>query len=195
MERIYYSPRGYFMGKSAIGKLANAAKVPRNVAMDWLSKQAIWQIYLPGPKSIARGSFDVYVPNEVHQADILYLPHDRQRRVYKYALTVIDVASRYKEAYPLSTKSSDEVANAFTKIYQKGPLRWPKLLQVDPGNEFRGKVSSVMAKHNVAIRRGHTAIHRDQGIVERFNKTVADKKNFFIKLQKNLFNRNDHVNG
>ena len=121
------------MGKSAITKLANAAKVSRDIAADWLSKQAIWQIYLPGPKSIKRGSFDVYVPNEVHQADILYLP----RRVYKYALTMVDTAIRYKEAFPLSTKLSSEVATAFTKIYQKGPLRWPNLLQVDPGSEFR----------------------------------------------------------
>ena len=86
------------MGKSAIGKLANSAKVSKNVAADWLAKQAIWQIYLPGPKSINYGSFDVYVPNEVHQADILYLPHDKQRKVYKYALTVVDIASRYKDA-------------------------------------------------------------------------------------------------
>ena len=63
MELIYYSPRGYFMGKSAIGKLANAAKVSRAVAADWLSKQAIWQIYLPGPRSIKYGSFDLYSPN------------------------------------------------------------------------------------------------------------------------------------
>ena len=31
------------------------------------------------------------------------------------ALTVVDVASRYKEAVPLSTKSSSEVAAAFKK--------------------------------------------------------------------------------
>ena len=61
------------------------------------------------------------------------------------------------------------------KIYQKGPLRWPNLLQVDPGREFLGEVSSLMAQHNVVIRRGHTAIHRDQAIVERFNRTLADK--------------------
>ena len=70
MEKMYYSPKGYFMGKSAIDKLANAAKVSRDVAADWLARQAIWQIYLPGPKSINYGSFDVHVPNEVHQADI-----------------------------------------------------------------------------------------------------------------------------
>ena len=32
-----------------------------------------------------------------------------------------------------------------------------------------------MAKQHVKIRRGNTAIHRDQAIVERFNRTLADK--------------------
>ena len=80
MEKVYYSPKGYFMGKSAIDKLANTAKVTRKIAEDWLARQAIWQIYLPGPASISHGSFDVHVPNEVHQADILFLPHDKIRQ-------------------------------------------------------------------------------------------------------------------
>jgi hypothetical protein len=32
-----------------------------------------------------------------------------------------------------------------------------------------------MNQHNVKIRRGHTAIHRDQAIVERFNRTLAER--------------------
>ncbi|KAK3592199.1 hypothetical protein CHS0354_001825 [Potamilus streckersoni] len=86
--------------------------------------------------------FDVSVPNEVHQADILFLPHDtiktrgRKSRTYKYALTVVDIACRYKEAEPLSTKTASEVASAFERIYQRGGLRWPQLLQVDPGKEI-----------------------------------------------------------
>ena len=104
MESIYYSPRGYWSGNAAINKLANAAKVEKKAtAANWLSKQAIWQIYLPRPKQINFSHFDVTVPNEVHQADLLFLPHDYG---YKYALTVVDVASRYKQAEALKNKVS-----------------------------------------------------------------------------------------
>ena len=65
-------------------------------------------------------------------------------------LTIVDVASRYKEAEPLSTKEAKEVADALSRIYRRGPLKWPNLLQVDPGHEFMGAVSQVLAKHNVA---------------------------------------------
>ena len=35
-------------------------------------------------------------------------------------------------------------------------------------------VSRVMEKHSVRVRRGRTEIHRDQGVVERFNRTLAE---------------------
>ena len=114
-------------------------------------KQAVWQIYLPAPKRIPRPKFDVSTPNEVHQADLLFLPHDtlgrgRGRKTYKYALTVVNNASRFKEAEPLSSKESAEVASAFSKIYKRGPLKWPQLLQVDPGRAFMGAVTKEMEK-------------------------------------------------
>ena len=138
----------------------------------------MWQIYLPAPRYIPRPTFDVFVPNEVHQADLLFLPHDRLprgRKTYKYALTVVDVASRYKEAEPLTTKESAEVATAFSTIYKRSRLKWPKLLQVDPGREFMGEVNKLMKSKNVQIRRGEKALHRSQAIVERFNRTLAEK--------------------
>lgn len=176
IAKIYYSPKGYWKGLAAIKKLASAAKVSEDVARAWLKKQAIWQIYLPAPRHIPRPKFDVRVPNEVHQADLLFLPHDKVgRKTFKYALTVVDVASRYKEAEPLTSKTAAEVADALSRIYRRGPLKWPKLLQVDPGREFMGAVSQLLAKHNVLVRRGRVDIHRDQGVVERWNRTLAER--------------------
>ena len=179
LEKVHYSPKGYWRGFSAIKRLSAAAKVSEEEAKSWLKKQAIWQIYLPAPSYIPRPTFDVFVfvPNEVHQADLLFLPHDRplrSRKTYKYALTVVDVASRYKEAEPLTSKESAEVAKAFSTIYKR-VLRWPKLLQVDPGREFMGAVNKLTKSKNVNIRRGEKALHRSQAIVERLNQTLAEK--------------------
>jgi len=80
-----------------------------------------------------------------------------------------------KEAEALSSKESVGVASAFQKIYKHGPLKWPQLLQVDPGREFMGAVTIEMEKNKTAIRRGRPEIHRDQAIVERFNRTLAER--------------------
>jgi len=95
------APKGYWKGTSAIKKLDEAANVPEDAAKKWLIKQALWQIYLPAPRYVPRPKFDVSTPNSVHQADLLFLPHDklsRGRKIYKYALTDVDIASRFKEA-------------------------------------------------------------------------------------------------
>ena len=152
LAKIYYSPQGYWKGVSAIKKLADTAEVSVNVVKQWLYKQAIWQIYLPAPQYVPRPKFDVATPNSVHQPDLLFLPHDKLRRkTYKYALTVVDIASRYKEAEPLTSKDSNEVARAFQAIYRRGPLIWPSMLQVDPGREFMGGVTKEMDKHKTFI--------------------------------------------
>jgi len=51
----------------------------------------------PRAEAIPRPKFDVPTPNKVHQADLPFLPHDKLphgRKVFKYALTAVDVASR-----------------------------------------------------------------------------------------------------
>ena len=186
LAKIYYSPQGYWKGVSAIKKLAEIAKVPENVVKQWLYKQAIWQIYLPAPRHIPRPKFNVATPNSVHQADLLFLPHDKLphgRKIYKYALTVVDIASRYKEAEPLTSKNSDEVAKAFQAIYIRSPLTWPQMLQVDPGREFMGGVTKEMEKHKTYIRHGRTEIHRDHASrLPSLNDCVVTKQTFWIVL-------------
>ena len=141
LSKIYYSPRGYWKGLAAVKKLAAAARVSEDVTKKWLVKQALWQIYHPAPRYIPRPKFDVSSPNAVHQADLLFLPHDKLpkgKKIYKYALTVVYVASRYKAAEPLVSKESEEVSRGFARVYRRGSLKWPQLLQVDPGREVYG---------------------------------------------------------
>ena len=110
-----------------------------------------------------------------------YLPqgtfHDRNstspRRTRSTKLT--SSFCRFKAVEPLATKEAKEVAEALSRIYRLGPLKWPKLLQVDPGREFMGAVNQLLAKHGVSVRCGRVDIHRDQGIVERFNRTLAER--------------------
>ena len=178
-NQTYYSDDGYWRGKSAIQKLSKATVSTKEIAERWLLKQPLYQIYLPPPKYIPRpnASMSLFAkPNDIHQADILYLPHDRyEKRLYKYALNIVDVASRYKGSYQLATKNAKEVAQAFQWIYENTQLTYPKTLIVDDGKEFYGDTTKLMEKHDVIIQRGDPSQHCSQGIVERFNRTLADR--------------------
>ena len=179
LHNIYYSNNGMWKGDTAIKKLAARAKVSNKIAKEYLSKQAIWQIYKTTPKYIPRPTStnsNSAKPNDLHEADLLFLPHDKiGQKTYKYALTVVDVASRYKAAEPLTDKTANQVASAFKKIYKRGPLKFPKTIKVDPGKEFMAAVNILMKDHNVVVQRGQPGNHRAQAIVERFNRTLAER--------------------
>ena len=175
MDKVYYSAKGYWKGYAAIEKLSRAAGVSEQDAKEWLEKQAMWQIYLTPPDYVPRPRWKVSKPNQVHQADLLFLPHDTiWGKVYRYALVVIDVASRYKDAEALRTKESGEISKCFGKIYSRR-LSWPGVLMVDPGREFMGSVTTLMEKHGVKIQRGQAGNHRSQAFVERANKTLSER--------------------
>jgi hypothetical protein len=67
---IYYTHKGYWKGS------AEAVKVFEGVARAWLKKQALWQICLQASRHIPEPKSDASMPNEFHQADLLFLPHD-----------------------------------------------------------------------------------------------------------------------
>ena len=179
----------YWRGRSAIQKLPKASGSTKEEAEKWLLKQPLYQIYLPAPKYIPgpNASMSLFAkPNDIHQSDLLSLPHDKfKMKIYKYALNIVDVASRYKRSYQLTTKNAKEVAQAFQWIYENTPLTYPKTLIVDDGKEFYGDMTKLMEKHDVIIQRGDPSQHRSQGIVERFNRTLADRM-FSFQYHKEL---------
>ena len=78
-------------------KLKELSKEKPKSVKQWLSKQAFWQVHLPPPKCVDRPHYQVMIPNEMHQFDLLYMPSDTlYGNKYKYILSGIDVGSRFK---------------------------------------------------------------------------------------------------
>ena len=90
-----------------------------------MSRQAFWQVHLPAPAHIDRTHYQVTIPNEMHQFDLLYMPSDSlYESKYKYILSGIDAASRFKVARPLRTEQAHNVAEMMADIYKVGPLTY-----------------------------------------------------------------------
>lgn len=176
LKKEYYKANGHWKGSVAVEKLHKATGIDKDDVLEWLKKQPVWQIYQPAPKKIVRIKIREYRVNHVHQCDLLYLPHDKVgRKTYKFAVCVVDVASRFKKVFAIEAKTAGNVCMALNCIYSTDDLRWPSVLQVDMGKEFMGCVTSECAKHDTAIVRIEPDKHRRQGIVERFNRTLAER--------------------
>ena len=177
LAEIYYKPENLRKGRKAIIELRKVTKFTAKKVKIWLGKQALWQVHIPPPKRIDHPHFYVTEVNKMHQADLLYLPHDKvYRNIYKYTLQVIDVASRFKVSRPLKTKKASEVADMLRDVYKKGPLKYPKELHVDNGTEFKADVLKLMKKHDVKVISVTTKYHHNfTAFVERFNKTLGER--------------------
>ena len=142
----------------------------------WLPKGALWQVNIPPPKEIYHPHYDVTKPNEQHQFDLLYMPHNLfEGNTYKYILTAIDVTSRHKVARPLRTKRPSKVSFALEAIYKTGGVfKYPKVFQCDNGSDFKNEVIKLIEKHNVDIRRATAKYKKTHtAFVEAFNKELA----------------------
>ena len=128
MDKIYYQPNHLWKGQKAVKKLRELSGEKPKTVKQCLSHQAFWQVHLPAPKSIDRPHYQVTIPNEMHQFDLLYMPSDSlYENKYKYIPAGIDAASRFKVVRPLRTKQVRDVAEMIAYIYKVAPLKFPKL--------------------------------------------------------------------
>jgi transposase InsO family protein len=109
-------------------------------------------------------------PNQIQQADLLYLPEDDG---YKYLLVVVDLFDRHVEVEPLKNKDAQTVKDAFIEIYNNTDLKHPKQLQVDSGKEFMGVFKTYMTKLGTKIRYGIPGRHKMQALAENVNGIIG----------------------
>ena len=81
--------------------------------------QALWLVHVPVPKQVDQPHFSVKILNQWYQVDVIYMLHDKfQGSVYKYILTGVNVALRYKVAKLLKTKKVSDVVFLLKNIYE-----------------------------------------------------------------------------
>ncbi|XP_057291904.1 uncharacterized protein LOC130614491 [Hydractinia symbiolongicarpus] len=130
-----------------------------------------------GPKRINYPHFTITTPNEMHQFDILSMLNEKlYSNTYKYILTGIDVASRYKVAIPLRTKKASEVADMIKDIYKAGFLHYPKTFQYVNSSEFKSDVTKLLEGKGVDNKSATTKYHHTfTAFVESYNKVLAER--------------------
>ena len=177
MDKIYYQPNHLWKGQKTVKKLKEYSKEKPKTVKQWLSRQAFWQVHLPPPACVDRPHYQVTIPNEMHQFDLLYMPSDTlYGNKYKYILDGIDAASRFKVTRQLRTKQASDVAEMIADIYKVDPLTYPKIFQCDNGSEFKAGVTKLLEKHGVKIQCVTMEYkHTHTAFVEFLNKILAER--------------------
>ena len=130
-------------------------------------KQYALEIHKPAIKKFARRKVNVFFVNELWCADLLDVSNISQDNYnIKFLLNIIDVYSRYVFCFPLKSKKSSEIVNAFKSLKEL-----PHNLWVDEGSEFYNKDFKKFCSQN-DINMYHTYSGIKSSFVERFNRTI-----------------------
>ena len=118
--------------------------------------------------------------NNYHQADTLYLSKDG---AYSYVLVVVDTTTRQADARAMKGRSAGNILSALMSIWNGSVLDRPKVLETDPGTEFKGAVDVYLRRRDVSVKHkvGRTNRHRQAALAEYMNyvigRTVGTKQN------------------
>lgn len=122
-------------------------------------------------KGIEATTFSHVAEGYYQQADLLFLPNDRG---YQYCLVVVDQGSRKVDAVALKSKNSNEILQAFKKIYNNNILDKPQILRTDSGSEFKNDVViNGLDKMGITLSFAKAGRHRQVALVERKNQTIG----------------------
>uniref|UniRef100_A0A8R1E486 RNA-directed DNA polymerase n=1 Tax=Caenorhabditis japonica TaxID=281687 RepID=A0A8R1E486_CAEJA len=91
----------------------------------------------------------------------------------RYALTILDLFTKYGIAVPIPDKKAETVFKAFAERWAVGEGRIPHTLLTDQGKEFANGLFeqfNTMLKIKHVMTKGYNS--RANGAVERFNKTI-----------------------
>ena len=151
------------------------SKVPRK----FLKNQEVYNLFTTPLKEthLDMPRFYNFEENDAQQADILFLPHDKQ---FAYALVITDTATGKTDAEPLKFvegwkgPTNEDTMKAMAKIYNRKILLYPHLLITDSGSEFQNpKMLRFLAFKHVTVKKALAGRHRQIGLVERKNQILG----------------------
>ncbi|CAM4612755.1 unnamed protein product [Leuciscus chuanchicus] len=107
-------------------------------------------------------------------------PLERSARGHRFALVLVDYATRYPEAVPLRTISAKSVASALFQLISRVGI--PKEILTDQGTAFMSRTIRELYEL-LGIKSIRTSVYHPQtdGLVERFNRTLKTMIRKFVQ--------------
>ncbi|XP_078504379.1 uncharacterized protein LOC144762951 [Lissotriton helveticus] len=98
-------------------------------------------------------------------------PLPRTKKGFQHILVVVDYATRFPEAFPLSVANSKQVGDKMIELFSR--VGFPKEILTDQGTPFVSKLMREICS-TLHIHQIRTSVYHPQtdGLVERYNRTI-----------------------
>jgi hypothetical protein len=179
IRRAYFdlnSPAAY-SGVENVFKEAknNFSKIKKRNVSEYLLNEKTYTLHKPGRKRYKRLKTIPSGLNSDWQCDLAIFDSVKMENDgYRYLLVCIDVLSRKIFVAPAKSKASDDMIQAFEKIWKKSRV-FPHKLYSDQGLEFQAKKMLDYFLKKQIIKHVMYSPDLHAGVVERANRTIKDR--------------------
>ena len=145
LKEIYESKPAHTMSVSGLWAQVKGNGIPRNTVAEFLKQQPDYQTMQSKKKEKITNTMVRYKPGyvQIDLIDVKGLDSDGTN----YILTCVDIFTRKLWAYPLETKTSEEVAKQLSKLVNE--YKFLNTIQSDNGKEFEGRVEALLDRNKI----------------------------------------------
>jgi transposase InsO family protein len=112
------------------------------------------------------------IENYNFMADVLHLPQTKKN--FKYALILVDLATKEFDIEPMKTTQSEEAVTAMEKMFKRKYIKKPKVsIQTDNGPEFGNNFTKYCYENNIFHKKTMPYRHQQQSMVESLNRQIG----------------------
>ncbi len=139
-----------------------------------LADDPIHQMHQPLKKRVTTRPITISDRAKVAQIDLIdFKGLTGYNDGHRYALTYVDLLSKYCAARAVTKKTQQNVMKALQDILNSIPKDWrPKTIQADNGGEFATQLAAMLRDQQIKTIHSQAYNPRSQGAIERFNKTL-----------------------
>lgn len=139
-----------------------------------LAEDPVHQMHQPLKRRVTTRPIIVSDRAKVAQIDLIDMKgltgYNDSRR---YALTYVDLLSKWCAARSVTRKTAANVNAALMDILEDMPAAWrPRTIQCDSGSEFKSLMEQSLAQHGIKMIHSQAYNPRSQGAIERFNRSL-----------------------
>ena len=115
-------------------------------------------------------------------ADLLFLPESKGK--FKYALTVVDLATDEFDLQEIQNKEPKTILEAMKKIFKRSHLNKPfASIRTDAGKEFLGVFKKWMYDESILHRQGLAGRHTQVSNIESLNRQLGRLFNGYMNAK------------
>ena len=174
LHALYFNNKSGFRGLNNFISSAREFGIDKNEVKEWYKKQSVNQILVTRRNRIAYHK--IIGDGDGYQADIIFIPNDKENDGYIGMLTFINTATRRAYVALIKNRSTEELLDKIEVWIDHVDEKWGTIKSIATDNEFYNntRINDLFSNNRIRHYVEVAGTHSKLGIINRFHRTIRD---------------------